>query len=660
MSAQLGCRVTTFSGPVLALLVVLGGPSLSAGLPSLDSFERRLTAELARRNPDAVPFWTRANLEREREQHASATRLYAKVAAMAPGFTHAVRREAGEERALGHRERALALAREAVATEASPENLSALASVLASRAARSEPPRADLDEALRLASRAASIAPDDFYVQAGLCQVALQADDAAALKSGVARLLAIAPDEDASHQFAALLAALEGRFEAARTELRRARELGMPAERYTSLLRVIEAAQPAPARLAPLLGWGAGCWLGALVLLFALGAGLSRAALREAASLPREATGRARGSSRFLRRAYAVVLWLSCLYYYVSLPIVALVVLAAGGGIVYLMLATGHVPVKLLLIVVVMTLATLWSILKSVLVRGADTDPGERLDLRAHPRLRAVLGEVARRVGTRSVDNVYLTPGTDVAVMERGGIGRQLSGRAERCLILGVGVLDGFRVGPFKAVLAHEYGHFSNRDTAGGGFALAVRRSLVAMAGNLARSGAAAWYNPAWLFLNGFYRVFLRISQGASRLQEMLADRWAAFTYGSRAFEEGLRHVIERSVRFGARANATVQEMVALRAPVANLYAHEPSQSASEEEVAQRVRDVLNRVPTVYDSHPSPVERTRWVRSLAARGTAAAATDDTEAWALFTDRKAIEERMTAAVRDAVLATAATR
>ena len=638
----------------VAFVGLLASSSPSAGLPSLEAFNRQVTADLARRSPAAVPVWIEANRARDRDQHETAARLYATVSTMAPGFSHALRRQAGEEQELGHRDRAVVLARRAVAGEASPENLSALATILARGRADADPPKGDLDEALRLAGRAAASASDDFYVQAGLCQVALQADDAVALKRGVDRLLVIAPGEDASHQFAALLAAIEGRFTAARAELLRARQLGMSAQRYQALSQAFDKAQPASARLLPILGWGAAAWLGALVLLFALGAALSRAALNEAASLPREASGRARGRGSLLRRAYAVVLWSSCLYYYVSLPIVSLVVLAAGGGIVYAMLAAGHIPVKLLLIVVVMTLTTLWSILKSVLVRAKDPDPGERLDLRTQPRLRALLGEVARRVGTRPVDNVYLTPGTDVAVMERGGLGRQLSGRAERCLILGVGVLDGFRLGALRAVLAHEYGHFSNRDTAGGGFALAVRRSLVTIAAGLATSGTAAWYNPAWLFLNGFYRVFLRISQGASRLQEVLADRWAAFSYGSRAFEEGLRHVIERSVRFGVRANATVHEMVALRQPVANLYVHEPAESATEEEIARKVREVLNRAPSVYDSHPSPVERTRWVRALGARGTAASADDSLDAWTLFADRKAIEERMTATVHAAVL------
>jgi len=46
------------------------------------------------------------------------------------------------------------------------------------------------------------------------------------------------------------------------------------------------------------------------------------------------------------------------------------------------------------------------------------------------------LDEVAQRVGTRAVDNVYLTPGTEIAVMERGGILCQLAGSRECCLIM--------------------------------------------------------------------------------------------------------------------------------------------------------------------------------------------------------------------------------
>src|SRR5207302_10199494 len=125
-----------------------------------------------------------------------------------------------------------------------------------------------------------------------------------------------------------------------------------------------------------------------------------------------------------------------------------------------------------------------------------------------------------------------------------------------------------------KAVLAHEYGHFVNRDTAGGGFALMVRRSMMAMAFGLAQGGAANWWNPAWWFVNGFHRVFQHISQGASRLQEVLADRWAAAAYGAEAFERGLRHVIVAGVRFEAHTNATLHEVQDGKTPLVNLYHH--------------------------------------------------------------------------------------
>lgn len=267
--------------------------------------------------------------------------------------------------------------------------------------------------------------------------------------------------------------------------------------------------------------------------------------------------------------------------------------------------------------------------------------------------MRALLDEVAARVGTRPVDNVYVTPGTNLAVMERGGVLRQLGSSRERCLILGAGVLDGMRIGWLKAILAHEHGHFSNRDTAGGGFALAVRRSLVTFGQNLARHSAAAWYNPAWLFVNAFYRIFLRVSQGASRLQEVLADRWAAFSYGSPAFEDGLRHVIASSVRFNAHVGATLEDVVENKHQLENLYTYRPGRPASPEEIEQAIEQRLHAKASPYDSHPAPADRLAWVRAVATPGTTGDVSDQNEAWSLFAGGAAIQRQMTARIRDNV-------
>jgi Zn-dependent protease with chaperone function len=634
---------------------ILLAASLAAAPRDRAEFDRQLLQQLAAQSPEAAALFAQANAARERDDQATASQLYGRVRVMVPGFVAATRRQAGAELNLGRRDQAIKLARQALKAEpGEPANHSMLALALSRHTEEATPTVPELAEALRHARQAATLAPDDSYTQGTLCQVAVAKGDLAALKEGAERLLVVAPKEAVTHQFVAIARASEGKFAEAEKALAEARALGMPEDQYQAVLKAVRSSQPVTARLAPTVGKVAAVWGGALVVLLAAGLFLSQGALRAAETVPTQRTGEAQGASASLRRAYAVVLWLCCAYYYVSIPLLIGLTLLTGGGLIYMFFAIGRIPVKLVAVIAIVTLVTLWSILKSLFVRVKDEDPGLKLDLRGHPRLKAALAEVAARVGTAPVQGVYLTPGTEVAVMERGGLLRQLRGAGERCLILGVGVLDGLRLAPFKAVLAHEYGHFSNRDTAGGGFAISVRRSLGAMGSALAQSGAADWYNPVWLFLNGFLRVFLRISQGASRLQEVMADRWAAFTYGSQAFEEGLRHVIERAVRFDAHAGATLQEVIEGQQPLANLYSHRPSSLPAETELGQAVGEAMGRPASAYDSHPSPGERIRWVRALAAAGEVHSSEDAADAWSLFADRERIEQRLTGEVRENIL------
>lgn len=484
--------------------------------------------------------------------------------------------------------------------------------------------------------------------------VAILRGDLPTLDGAVTTLEELAPNDVPTHYYRTVAAVAHGDYKTAFSALDRARAAGMSEEDYGAIRASIEESRPNGPRI---LTWGgivAGVWLAGGILLLLLGLGLSTMALHSSERVPSDPEAGATGLDAVLRGVYRAVLWLCCAYYYVSMPVLFLLVLVVGGGLIYGMLAVGRIPVKLLLIVLVLTLVTAWAILRSLLVRGKDEDPGVRIDLDREPALRTTLEEVAARVGTRAVDSVYMTPGTEMAVFERGGMLRQLRGTTERCLILGAGTLDGFRMRAFRAVLAHEYGHFSNRDTAGGGFALAVRRTVITLAMNLARSGAAGWYNPAWLFVNGFHRMFLIISQGASRLQEVLADRWSATLYGAKAFEEGLRHVIERTVRFNVHVAATLQEVVEGHRALANLYRYSPDKCPNGDEIEAGVRQAIEREPSRYDSHPRPADRFRWAHALGVREQPSA-DDDTPAWGLFTSRVAIEELMTGVVRTAVAA-----
>ncbi|APR86392.1 Zn-dependent protease with chaperone function [Minicystis rosea] len=391
-------------------------------------------------------------------------------------------------------------------------------------------------------------------------------------------------------------------------------------------------------------------WLCGLAFFLIVGFVLSRATLAASQRVPREPGGHAQGLDAVLRRVYRAVLWCCCAYYYVSIPIVLGGVVALGGGLIYAFFAIGTIPIKLVLIIAVGVFVTVAAVLKSLFVQRSNADPGTPVDLDENPKLRAVLSEVAERVGTRMVDRVYMTPGTDIAVMERGSMLAQLRGKSERCLILGAGVLKGMEVLSFKSVLAHEYGHFQNEDTAGGGFAIAVRRSIFVMMLHLVLGGAAAWYNPAWWFVQGFQRLFLVISQGASRLQEVLADRWAAFSYGSEAFEKGMTHVIRRSIRFDAHADASLKEIIQNQRALVNLYAYKPDDGPRAETIDEAFEDAMSREPSAYDSHPAPSDRIAWVRALAVPPPAPCEADQALVWTLFADRKKVERQMTDVVR----------
>jgi hypothetical protein len=457
-----------------------------------------------------------------------------------------------------------------------------------------------------------------------------------------------APDSPNANYFGLLSAARGEEWSLASERLEKARPV-LSDEQYRQMRTSLDEAEP------PSSKWGTpalkivGAWAGSLVALVVLGLLLSSVTLSTARKLSTAREEHAAGNAKALRAVYRGIVAFGSIFYYLSLPLVLAATLALTGGIIYACFAMGRVPIKLVAILAFVALATVGAMIKSLFVRASDEDPGEKLDWAKAPKLRGLLDRVAATIGTRAVDSVYLTPGTDLAVFERGGLRRRWSGKSERCLILGVGVLDGFRVGPFMSVLAHEHGHFSNEDTAGGDLALWARRSLFHMGRALAQSGAATAYNPAWWFFRGYLAVFLRISQGASRLQEVLADRRAIFAYGSEAFRDGYTHVLRRTVGFDLHASATLKEVIEGKKGLSNLYCFAPQTPPTANELDDGYQEVLQREPSAYDSHPSSAQRLEWAQALAISATPDPQSQD-EVWSLFDARDELEKLMTTVVR----------
>lgn len=631
--------MTRWVALVTILVALFCAPRAKAAASA--AFEAAAAAEIDAIDLEAGKLYREANSLRD-SQPERASQLYAQVIARAPTFDHALRRKCGIDAVSGKMAEALLLCRRALAVRRTPENLIGLATAIVARGA--DVSGALRQESLGLIDEAVRIAPAMDYVHHARCQVANALGEWTRMKEALAQLDRIAPNDPHTQFCGAILALAEGRIKDADDRIARAEALGAPAEIVNKLKSHRDSVEAggSPFQNALVLlvkvtvGWAVG-----LMLLALAGFLASRLTLRAIENNADETPAKA---------AYRTMILIGAAYYYVSLPLVAVFVIGLAGAVTLFFLYLGVIPIKLLVIVGLLTLATLWATLRSVFVRVPDEPPGRPLGKREHPRLRALLATVAKKIGTRELDEVRLTVGTDLAVTERG---RSLSGSGDRVLILGVGLLDGLRVRELKSLLAHEFGHFRNEDTAGGGLAIRVRRSILMMAIHLAQSGAATWWNPAWWFVLGYHKLFLRMTQGASRLQEVLADRWAVNAYGSKAFRRGLRHVIKRSVAFDEHVERSVSDAGDGKG-WANLYSYRPSKPIEDDELDEKYRELLDAAASPYDSHPAPKDRLASAKAMAAEGEPFTEGDEEEAWSLFDDRDTLERKMTDEVR-AILA-----
>jgi Zn-dependent protease with chaperone function len=403
-------------------------------------------------------------------------------------------------------------------------------------------------------------------------------------------------------------------------------------------------------RWARYAGIATGIWVAGILLLFLVGKLLSVLTL---SSVERDDPNRQiSGATKVLRNFYRRVITFAGFYYYFSLPFVALLVLALTGSILYAFYMAGHIPVKLAAIIGIGALVTLWAILRSLFVRVRDyEDPGRAVSETDAPGLWAMVREVAQEVETRPVDEIWLTPGTDLAVYERGSMRQRMADRARRALIIGAGVLDGFKQNGLRAVLAHEYGHFSHRDTAGGDVALQVESGMYKFAVALAEAGYAVWWNLGFQFLRLYDKLFRRITHGATRMQEVLADRLAVQQYGLDAFRDGLTHVVRRSIIFDCAANEEITEAVKNKRAITNLYKLPvPKNTQSGAELEKLICESLERQTSEDDTHPSPSDRFR----LASRvNTTPKTSSDDPVWELFHNPTVLMDEMTTVVAQRV-------
>jgi hypothetical protein len=610
--------------------------------------EEAIWKELASISPGSVETFKQATEAMDREDMKEAARLYSLVKLKAPNWDVINRRLGFSLMGSGQKTEGIALLRKAMEQKRSPENLISLAQMIAYPDPTTDTGEKAKGEALVLAREADAKKTDlsDPAYPVILAQLSLELDDEGGFRAATSQLVSRHQDLMVTHYFNALRAAGDSQWVTAKEEIERAGQMGLPrdeVERFLSASGI--NTRDTAWRYAYIAGVVFLAWALGLASLFVIGGILSRHTLKglEAAN-PETLVS---PEHEKLRRVYRKVINIAGLYYYISIPVVILLIAGVTAAVIYGFVLAGTVPIKFVAIIGIGAVVTIFQIVQSVFIRTKLEDPGRALLEGEAPGLWALSREVAGTIGTRPVNEIRVTPGTEAAVYERGSFRERMQDRAERVLLIGVGVLNDFDQNAFRAVLAHEYGHFIHRDTAGGDMAIRVSSDMMKFALGIIRSGQNTVWNLGFHFVRIYHRIFTRISHGASRLQEALADRRASYHFGAKAFEEGLCHVIRRDIEFKRIVEKEVRSATDSDRALANLYELSASnETARQRSVEEEFEKAINRKTEDTDSHPSPIERFRLARQVVSKEEA---TTTGFVWDLFIDRDKLTKEMSSVV-----------
>ncbi len=607
--------------------------------------EKLIWQQLQAVAPSAVEQFKAATEAMDKNNGQEAVKLYQEVLKKAPRFDPALRRLGGSLVSLGRNQEGINYVEQALRIKRSPENLAAMALALMYPGGNIQPPEGDRKKALAFAREAhKTYAGGDFNYPLLLAHIALDNDSGDDFRAATATLVAKHQDLMDTHYFNAIRAAMDEEWETAEQEIRRAESMGLDAATVNAFLASGVHSRVVVWKYAYLALYLVAAWAVGLLLMFVIGKILSNITMRSIESAdPNQLTD---SSHATLRKLYRTVINIAGFYYYISIPVVLFLVVAVAGGVTYGFIMIGRVPLKLVFFLAIAALVTIYQMIRSLFSREKPEDPGRVLNQEEAPGLWALAQDVAEKVGTRPVDEIRVTPGTEVAVYERGSFRERMNDQAHRVLILGIGVLNDFSQNAFRAVLAHEYGHFVNRDTAGGDIALRVNVDMMRFANAMIESGQATPWNLAFQFLRLYHFLFRRITHGATRLQETLADRVAVHLFGAKAFEEGLSHAIRRDFEFNHLATREITLAVDTRRAMQNLYELSEIKDEEQKTIATRVSEEINRETTEDDTHPSAADRFRLAARITSKGEPAASG---MVWELFADRQAITGEMSTLV-----------
>ena len=287
-----------------------------------------------------------------------------------------------------------------------------------------------------------------------------------------------------------------------------------------------------------------------------------------------------------------------------------LLAIAMAGALLWLcyaMLMYGRrIPVKVLLLCFIGAVVILWSLLPRF---DRFVAPGPRLLPQKHPRLFKELELIAHAMGQQMPAEVYLEGDVNAWVAQRGGI---MGFGSRRVMGLGLSLMRILNIRQFRAVLAHEFGHYHGGDTKLGPWVhktrSAIGRTIISLGGGVLQK-PFLWYG----------NMFLRVTHAVSRRQEFTADRLAATVVGREALTTGLQKVHGAALAFKSYWDVELVPVLSagFRPPVAEGFARFMQCSRIALAVDTAVdKEMQEEQANPYDTHPPLRQRIAAVQDL--------------------------------------------
>ncbi|CAM2010983.1 M48 family metallopeptidase [Acanthopleuribacter pedis] len=262
--------------------------------------------------------------------------------------------------------------------------------------------------------------------------------------------------------------------------------------------------------------------------------------------------------------------------------------------------------------------------------------PWPELTEEEYPRLFAVIREIATKTGQKEPDHVYAVPDVNAFVAQRGGL---LGFGGKRIMGIGWPLMQAFTISEFKAVLAHEFGHFHGGDTQRGPLIYRIREAIGRMLNRIEEDEEQTG-NKLFIW---FANHFIAQSKIVSRRQEYNADALAAKVMGPTAVMNGFHKIMGVSIAFNQYFKTEVDPILdeGMRVPLAQGF-----QGFLESEATQKLLETTTDFSQFhtdahpFDSHPPTGYR---IKNVARFEDPAIPPETERAVTLLGDLEALEE-----------------